>query len=480
MSDKFDIDEELNRSIASIVDEETYQAQAFVNKNQNVSDSKQKTVSYEKNTDNNEDLYDEDLYDEDLKIQTDTKKSKKVILIVSSILLVCVLIGLAAYFLVKKAVDKTHNYAYYNNLAYQYMDKKEYADAIGYFEKALSFDEGKTSEQANIDMLLWTFDCYKKTDRTDEGIYALVEVLNRDKTNVNAYTHLIEYYGNNHKLDELSDLYENAKNTGNNDILMLFSDYPVYAVETYPAEGTYADDIEVKLSCADASSKIYFNLNSGEYEIYTGEIKLKEGTSTIEFYSVNQYGMKSDKKKVQYRIDYEVPEPPQIMPEDTTISQSGKVKVSIKNYPDDAKVYYTLDGKEATTSSEEYNGTPFTLSEGRTVVNVLVIDKHGNRITNSKVYNVTYEDKYDSSEAEKLVWSQLIKNKTVDKNHKIKGLECELKYYAKKNISGETVHMYYFVVDGRTKDYFYGVNSSNGDVYSISSKNEEYILKKLK
>ena len=483
MKDNFDIDEELKKSIADIIDEEIAEANNYYYDNPEINKQNKEVELIDFGEDEEEEIlpsieeYEEDTEYDDAPEPKD-KKPRKIILIVSLVITGCIVIGLVAYMLIKKTIDKSHGYAYYNNLAYEKMDNKDYEAAITNFKKALSFEESKSNAKERADMMFWLYDSYKQTGKTEEGIPYLEEILELDDKNETAYAYLIDYYGTLNKFEELAALFEKAKETGDSKIIELFSRYNGTKVEIYPAAGDYDDDIEVKLTTTDSKAKIYYSLNNGSDQIYVSDIKLGEGNNTLNYYSINEYGIKSDILTAEYNVNYKAPSEPVISPEETDIAGNEKVKVTISGYADNAKVYYTLDGSEPTVSSKEYTGE-FELESGTTTVTVLVINERGAKVTATKTYNVTYADKYTADTAEGVIWKKLIEKGLVDSEHKQSSDLCELKYYSKKTISKEPFHLFYFIVDDEIKDYFYGVNSQNGTVYIVTRNGDEYSLSKL-
>ena len=186
MRDDFDLEEELAKSIASIVDEETADAHAYVNKNTSETDDI---------PDEEEKIYDEP--DDDSDDDSDKPDKKKIIIIVASVVAAVLIIGITAFLVVRAAFNKSKdNYGYYNELGYKAYDDKDYDTAISDFEKALTYDEGKGDSDTNINMMLYLFECYKNTSQDDKAEEILLDVLDRDSDNKNAYYNLMSVYLN--------------------------------------------------------------------------------------------------------------------------------------------------------------------------------------------------------------------------------------------------------------------------------------------
>ena len=181
-------------------------------------------------------------------------------------------------------------------------------------------------------MMLYLFECYKNTSQDDKAEEILLDVIDRDSDNKNAYYNLMSVYLNGKDYTKLGDLYEKAAATEDDDIIALFKKYVPQDPVATPDEGSYSDDQKVFLS-ADNGCKIYYTIDGSDpkdnAQVFSNRIELKEGQTTVKFYAVNDYGIKSDVITKTYNIQYSGPATPEITPSDTTISQSSKVMVTV-------------------------------------------------------------------------------------------------------------------------------------------------------
>ena len=537
MSDDFDLEEELAKSIASIVDEETAGARAYVDKTKREGGAGIKSIITEEEYDDGGDKP-----EENEEPQKEGGGAKRVIIIVASVLVAVAAIGVISYYAVTAAYNKSKdNYGYYNKLGYEAYDNRQYDEAITNFEKALTYSEGKTASETNINMMLYMYECYKavKNDAKSEAI--LKNVLELDADNMNAYYNLVEIYGERGDFEALNKLYEEA--AGNSELAALFNKYISPAPSATPEGGSFTDDQKIFLTVAEGC-KIYYTTDgtdpktSSTAKIFSERIEAGAGTTTVKFYSVNEYGFESDVISEEYIVSYDGPPVPKISPQETTFSQSSKVVVTISNVRQGCKVYYTMDGNIPTEYSTEYSKTPIELPAGTTILTVLVVDEHGMTSTASRTYTVQYISKYTEKEAEKFVWDALENKKIVDKDHyliesdkkkadvrtvRANGDEevadnetaaqdedtenqtkdgssnekptekpaptvaetqakkkCTLDYYSQKLIDGKSVYMFYFGIAGETQDYWYGADADTGDVYKITGSNDNYKLSAVK
>ena len=471
MKDDFDLEKELADSIAHIVDEELSGAETFVK-----SSVKNKAIQEEVVQDD-EEISDEETNDDVAR----KKKIKHLIITLAIIVFVITAIVVGAYFIVRYAkVKSMDNYAYYNNAGYSAMNEKSYEDAATYFEKALSYEEGKT----DTDMMLYLYECYNHLGKTEDAINILYDVLViNDKNYYNALYYLVRYYDGQENYVKVKELYDANKDSSSSDVLALFSIYHASEPVASPVSDTYSEDQYITIA-VKSGSKIYYTTDGTEPTVnsieYTDKFKVSEGTTEVKFIAVNEYGFVSDVVTEEYIVNYEGPSAPTIYPEKTSFEQSNTVMATINNYPVDAKVYYTIDGSIPNENSTVYTGA-FALTEGSTIINVLVVDSHGLTCRTSKTYNVTYVSNITEAVAIENIWAALIEANIVDKDHNLVTKEeeeekslCELEYFTKSTVGEDTMYMYYFFIDGEQVDYWYGADDNQGVVYKITGKTGEY------
>lgn len=477
MNDEFDFDleAELEKSIAHIVDEETSGAHAFVRNSEvaqgdNKPDLKNDTIS----NDGRLDLAPED-------DNSKNKKIKHMVIIIVSIVLTIALLGVGAYYIVQYAYESSKdNYGYYNNAGYAALDSKDYVSAAENFEKALSYDEGKN----DTDMMLFLYECYLNTGRQNDAIDVLYDVLKvKDRNYYYALYYLVKYYDDKEDFEMIKKLYDENKDSQSSDVLSLFAIYQEREPVASPVGDTYSDDQEITLA-AKTGSKIYYTTDGTEPGIhsteYTGKIPVTAGNMTLKFIAVNEYGFSSAVVTEEYVVTYKAPSTPTIYPEKNTFTQVSTVMVTINGISSDAVVYYTTDGTVPNEDSKVYEGA-FPLEAGSTIVNVLVVDSRGMTCRTSKTYNVTYISNITEADAEKSIWKKLIEKEIVDKEHLDKDEKlCDLRYYTKKTIDDVTVYMYYFTVDGNEEEYWYAADDSEANVYKVTEKDGKYTMKQVK
>lgn len=463
-------EDEFEKSLASIVDETTADAEAYVRETDSI------------NTDN--DSTEEDVDDEE-DTETTGEKVRRILIIVAIVLALFAIIGVSTYIAVKTALEKSKdNYSYYNSLGYESYNEKDYESAIVNFEKALTYEEGKSDSKDNINMMLFLYESYNNVGKTDKAEQILKKIITVNPGNEKAYYNLIALYETQEEYPKIRTLYDSLVNTEYKTVVAMFNKFLATPAHADTEPGQFTEDIVVELICDDTDSNIYYSVGDTDPKlkasVYTEPLEISSGSTTINFYTCNRYGFESDVTTVTYNIEYEGPAAPRFVPADLSISQVDKVKVYITNIKEGCDVYYTTDGSTPTQSSRKYNSEdPIVLPAGTTLITALVVDSHGLTSIGTHTYTVTYLPSYTEEDAIAVIWERLIEKGIVDEEHKevSDGLLCELKIKKKNEvINGRNLYVFYFSANGINYDFYYGVDVDNEMVYRLESNGTSYTI----
>ena len=127
---------------------------------------------------------------------------------------------------------------------------------------------------------------------------------------------------------------------------------------------------------AEGISKIYYTIDKEGAStgiLYTEPVKITAGKHILRAVSVNQYGVFSEEKIIEFDITPGIPDMPEILPSGVNITKGTEITI---NAPEDCKIYYTWDGSEPTSRSYEYTA-PMEAPEGNNILSVIVVDKYG-------------------------------------------------------------------------------------------------------
>ena len=513
MKDGFDFEDELAESIAQIIDEETSSAEnLYKGKISRTSDT---TELPEEDLDIEEDDDDED----DNERKDNSSRNKLIIIIVAILAFIGIVVGLAVFFIKTALNNSKNNYGYYQNLAYEAKDvDKDYVQAVEYFEKAMKYKddllEDETievngvkveSETILVKDLLNLSDCYEELHRVDDKINTLNTVLKYDSYNENAIYYLVKEYDEIEAYENIRNLYESVSKSNNSSLINIFAPYLCSEPIIAPEAGEYGKDQEIAFLNRDGA-KIYYTTDGTDPTVngtlYSVDFVVKEGTTTVKYYMVNEFGFKSDVYTAEYNITYKAPDLPKVSPQSGSYTTSSEQMITIGNIPSGAKAYYEISYNgvpiKPTSSSTVYEA-PFAMPEGSVILSVIIINDNGlssGVVTNN--YTLKRVDKFSDSTAEQLIWSTLELHKIIDKNHMTEievevegeeetGTEKEkakltLSYYSKKEIGEQKIWMFNVNIGDEKQEYFYGCDADSGKVYKITfdEENEKYNLKELK
>lgn len=255
-------------------------------------------------------------------------------------------------------------------------------------------------EPENVDALILMAQAYTELGRTEEA-KAIYESLINDiaPAHPSAYRNLIKLYqqeGYNAEALALMKLAtEKATNTQEFEVML--REYTPTSPSFSWEEGRYNEEKDLTISIP-AGQTVYYTVDGTDPSesglVYTEGtvIHLAEGKTTVKAIGFTENGTPSEQIEANYTVIIPTPAAPK-----TNIA-SGKlkksVKVSIRPGDEDEKenkkivaIYYTMDGREATTESTLYT-EPIQLPIGKTTLRAIAVHENGKISYEMKV---TYE-----------------------------------------------------------------------------------------
>ncbi|MFA9377372.1 MAG: chitobiase/beta-hexosaminidase C-terminal domain-containing protein [Lachnotalea sp.] len=261
----------------------------------------------------------------------------------------------------------SHSYRYQYAQAQDAISNGDYDEAYSYLEKASALNN------SDVKIKLLMVLVYQKLEKTDDAIILLKEILAIDTTNVDAAKRLIQLYSDLNMTDELiAYLDEIEKNPLPSALGEFYLNRPNFSVEG----GVYDKYVSLEIASAE-NSDIYYTVDGTKPTTlaikYSGQIRLRGGTTKIRAVSVNQSGDLSIETIEEYTVNSTVPENPVINPASGLYSSPLPISITI---PNNCNVYYTLDGSEPTETSYLYT-RPLDMPLGKFVLSVVAIDDNG-------------------------------------------------------------------------------------------------------
>lgn len=513
------IEDEIEKSLQKMVEEETTVAKALVGKNDlpsnmktaDINDGKtrvipqitdeilreQKNDYSAKNGEQEDVMEDDNIFADDEEDETEEsldndngnkteavadKKPKKPVdkktkLIFAGVgagvAVVIIIIIIVAVSLNKKSKQ---NYDYYYNTGMKLYEEGNYGDASSYLSKASKENEGKK----NLNLKYTLYRCYESSGNEDEAVNVLKDILSYDENYEDAVKALADIYYKREDADNLTNLIRKYQDGKCKDAV---KNYIVSEPVPSKESGSYDDDVELKFTCA-SGCVVYYTTDGKEPDsksiLYDGTgIKLETGTTKIKAVAVNSMGVYSSVADFEYVIEYGAPAAPDVSPASGKYSAGEKVKIN--NIPDKCKAYYTTDGTTPTASSTEYTGE-FDMPAGNTVIAFVIINDHEQSSSVVKRnYNVEVKNTYTYSQAESQLKNVLISKKVLKSDSVASdGSGVNFVYISKTKVGN--IEMYiirYDVIKGgsTTTAGLYGVDTSSGKVYTVTGTEGSYSAK---
>lgn len=400
----------------------------------------------------------------------------KIAAIVAIVIVVVAALIALAFFTINSVLKKAQdNFAYYNNMGVEYVRNQNYDAAIPYLEKALTFEEA--ADKINLRFSL--YDCYAATGDKEKAISMLYNILQVDQYNLEAIVYLENYYEQAGVTEALIELYNKYKDTQAADaVAKYYVAPPAISLEG----GEYTSDLEVKLT-SDYGYKIYYTTDGSDPTInsrlYNNEVEITEGTTVLKCIAANDYNIVSEVVSAEYKVEYKAPDAPTISPRSG--SYETEQLIVIGNIPAGGKAYYTLDNTTPTDKSTLYTG-PFDMPTGNNVLSVITYDKNGQKSAVVKRnYVLKLTDKVSQERALEILWQAMEHKNMVDSQHlSSDGEPVKLVLDEKKTISGHSIWVFDIYVSTEQGDlkanYQMGVDSEDSYVYTVYENNGVYTL----
>lgn len=334
------------------------------------------------------------------------RSHKKLLRIMVIILLLLLFVGSAGGYMLLKtesgqqlmaqwgwSIARTDAYV---TLGKELLDQAYYTRAIQTLQIAID------REPENVDALILMAQAYTELDRVDEA-KAIYESLINDiaPAHPSAYRNLIKIYQdegyNAEALALMRQAAEKANSTQEFDVML--REYTPTAPVLSKTAGRYTEELDVTISIPEGETVYYTTDGTDPSEsglIYTEgtSLHVAEGKMTIKAIGFTENGTPSDQVSADYTVIIPTPAAPKAN------YASGKYKkapkVSLRPGDEDDKnaspivaIYYTIDGRQATTESTLYNDAePIQLPTGKSTLRAIAVAANGKI---SYEMNVTYD-----------------------------------------------------------------------------------------
>lgn len=245
--------------------------------------------------------------------------------------------------------------------------KEEYNKAIKRFEKAAS----KSGTRAEAYVGLSKVYLAQKDTAAAENIF--LKAVEKHPATAEIYKAACKFYVDTEQLEKISPFLDDCSESS---VLKSLSEYTVNKPAFNLDQTTYDDVQQLKLS--SKGNEIYYTLDGSDPTSastkYSEPIQVKEGDNIIKAIAYNKKNIPSLVTEKTYKVVFPTAGAPSVTPSTGRYDQAMKITIAV---PDGYTAYYTLDGSEPTSSSEQYT-EPIDMPKGtNTIFSAVLIDQNG-------------------------------------------------------------------------------------------------------
>ncbi|MDD6058349.1 MAG: chitobiase/beta-hexosaminidase C-terminal domain-containing protein [Clostridiales bacterium] len=317
-------------------------------------------------------------------MQKRKKPGRQLPLVIACVILILLLIiGIG----IKSLIDKKNasSYDYQVSMAQKELVDLNYENALGFYRTALSL------RPSDIPVRMAMADIYISQKDDDAAMVLLMEVIDLEKTNQEAYRKLIGLYEKNQDYESIVSL---ASGITDVDILELFDGYLVAAPVFSKDSGKYEEVLRITLFSVD-EDEIYYTTDGTlpdqergiRYDVKKPIEFDKNGVYELQAICRNANGIYSEVTSATYTIVLAPPKYPKVEPDGGRITEETLVTIETE---EDCVLYYTWDGTDPTESSSRYE-EPLVVPEGNNILSVLVVNERTG--LKSQIYRTNF--RYD-------------------------------------------------------------------------------------
>ncbi|MCI7735924.1 MAG: chitobiase/beta-hexosaminidase C-terminal domain-containing protein [Clostridiales bacterium] len=259
-----------------------------------------------------------------------------------------------------------------------------------YFTRALEpLGVAIEREPENVDALILMAQAYTELGRVEEA-KTIYESLINDiaPSHPSAYRNLIKIYQEEGYNAEAIDLMklgsENATSTQEFDVML--REFTPVAPSFSKEGGRYNEEIDVTITIPEGET-VYYSTDgtdpseSGQIYMEGTKIHVPEGKMTVKAIGFSENGTPSEQISANYTVVIPTPAAPKA--NYASGEYKNAPKVSLRPGDEDEKenakivaIYYTLDGRQATTESTLYTG-PIQIPAGSSTLRAIAVSSNG-------------------------------------------------------------------------------------------------------
>lgn len=247
------------------------------------------------------------------------------------------------------------------------MQNQEYSKAEDYFKRAIKKKKARPEAYTGLAKT------YLGQDEDEKAENVFLTVIDQQDDNADLYAACFQFYLDTDQALKIPGLLDDAKDSVQNQLAEYDIDKPQYSLDD---KKTY-DDVQQVTLAAKKGMTIYYTTDGTDptfdSDKYKEPIQLGEGETIVRAIAVNKKGIPSSTAEKIYEVVFPIEEAPAISPSTGQYESSRSIEIIV---PDGYTAYYTMNGKDPTTSSKKYTG-PIKMPEGETLFKAILVNSEG-------------------------------------------------------------------------------------------------------
>ena len=341
----------------------------------------------------------------------------------------------------------------------------EYESAVEKYERLLDSDEEPEENIKGTLNVHYALSLYRLGD-AEKALVVLSTRLAEAPGDEEALGALIDIYTENSDTEKIN---ETVASIGDEALKEKFSSYTAYEPVFSEPAGEYSEEFKLSIS-SDQLGNIYYTEDGSEPTVnsqaYSGEIDIKEGDTVVKAIFENTFGLVSKTATAEYKVSFETPETPVVLPESGSFTQPEYINLIV---PEGVSAYYTTDGSDPDENSKAYE-KQLTMPLGNSTFKFIFISDKGVKSEITEVnYSLSVTGLYSTTDALNYVTASLVASGRIADIFGTPSPASGVvgRYVYKCDYAAREGNRTYYLIDEYIENN--GSQKPTGDVYAVDS-----------
>ena len=341
----------------------------------------------------------------------------------------------------------------------------EYESAVEKYERLLDSDEEPEENIIGTLNVHYALSLYRLGD-AEKALVVLSTRLAEAPGDEEALGALIDIYTENSDTEKIN---ETVASIGDEALKEKFSSYTAYEPVFSEPAGEYSEEFKLSIS-SDQLGNIYYTEDGSEPTVnsqaYSGEIDIKEGDTVVKAIFENTFGLVSKTATAEYKVSFETPETPVVLPESGSFTQPEYITLIV---PEGVSAYYTTDGSDPDENSKAYE-KQLTMPLGNSTFKFIFISDKGVKSEITEVnYSLSVTGLYSTTDALNYVTASLVASGRIADIFGTPSPASGVigRYVYKCDYAAREGNRTYYLIDEYIENN--GSQKPTGDVYAVDS-----------